>query len=192
MSIGNGPTHENKTKLLQAASRLFSQFGIHATSLQAITDEAGVSHGHFYSNFKSKEDLVRQALCCTLEKQFEEWAQLLGHEGTEFDSALRWYLSPEYRDHPNGDCVLASLSAELARHPTATRLALEGKINAVIELMAGRLPGKRSRERRRDAIVIYTQIIGALQLARLVVSPELSAEILTHGLEATLAQLTQG
>ena len=49
-----------RRKLLSAAELLFGQGGFHATSIGAITSEAGVGHGTFYLYFGSKEDIFRE------------------------------------------------------------------------------------------------------------------------------------
>ncbi|GAA2787445.1 hypothetical protein GCM10010470_22370 [Saccharopolyspora taberi] len=43
--------------MLDAAYRQFCEHGIHGTSIEAITDDAGFTRGAFYSNFASKEEL---------------------------------------------------------------------------------------------------------------------------------------
>ena len=56
------PTREERkartrADLVAAADRLFTGNGFHATSLDAIADEAGYTKGAVYSSFASKEDL---------------------------------------------------------------------------------------------------------------------------------------
>ena len=56
------PTREERkartrAELVAAADRLFTGNGFHATSLDAIADEAGYTKGAVYSSFESKEDL---------------------------------------------------------------------------------------------------------------------------------------
>jgi AcrR family transcriptional regulator len=46
-----------RSELLDAAERLFSEQGFHATSVDAVADGAGYTKGAVYSNFASKEDL---------------------------------------------------------------------------------------------------------------------------------------
>ena len=46
-----------RTGLIDAAERLFTGEGFHATSLDEVADEAGYTKGAVYSNFESKEDL---------------------------------------------------------------------------------------------------------------------------------------
>ncbi len=47
-----------REELLDAALRLFADRGYHDTSVQAVTDAAGVAKGLFYHYFDSKEDLL--------------------------------------------------------------------------------------------------------------------------------------
>jgi AcrR family transcriptional regulator len=46
-----------RSELIDAAERVFSANGFHATSLDAVADAAGYTKGAVYSNFSSKEDL---------------------------------------------------------------------------------------------------------------------------------------
>jgi AcrR family transcriptional regulator len=48
---------ETRRQLIDAAEKLFSSQGFHATSLDAVAAEAGFTKGAVYSNFSSKEDL---------------------------------------------------------------------------------------------------------------------------------------
>jgi AcrR family transcriptional regulator len=51
------PRAETRKQLLDAAARVFARQGLHGTSVEEISEEAGFSRGALYSNFKSKEDL---------------------------------------------------------------------------------------------------------------------------------------
>lgn len=48
---------QTRDRLMDAAYQLFAEEGIHATSIEAITEAAGFTRGAFYSNFESKEGL---------------------------------------------------------------------------------------------------------------------------------------
>jgi AcrR family transcriptional regulator len=52
------PAEQRRAELLEAARALFLAKGVAATSLDHITQRAGVSKGLFYLYFASKEDLV--------------------------------------------------------------------------------------------------------------------------------------
>jgi AcrR family transcriptional regulator len=49
--------NQTRAELIAVAARRFSADGYHATSLDAVADEAGFTKGAVYSNFASKEDL---------------------------------------------------------------------------------------------------------------------------------------
>jgi AcrR family transcriptional regulator len=48
---------ETREQVLQAAARVFARHGFHATSLEAVAEEAGFSRGAVYYNFADKEEL---------------------------------------------------------------------------------------------------------------------------------------
>jgi AcrR family transcriptional regulator len=49
-----------KTKIIEAARKVFTQKGYHDTTMDDIAKEIGVSKGALYSYFKSKEDLLQE------------------------------------------------------------------------------------------------------------------------------------
>src|SRR5256885_2715847 len=46
-----------RSRLLEAAQRVFFERGFHGASLEAVAEEAGLSKGAVYSRFESKADL---------------------------------------------------------------------------------------------------------------------------------------
>jgi AcrR family transcriptional regulator len=53
---------ETREQVLAAAARVFARRGFHATSLEAIADQAGFSRGAVYYNFADKEELFLELL----------------------------------------------------------------------------------------------------------------------------------
>jgi len=53
---------ETRELVLTAAARVFAERGFHATSLDAIAEEAGFSRGAVYYNFADKEELFLELL----------------------------------------------------------------------------------------------------------------------------------
>jgi AcrR family transcriptional regulator len=51
------PREEIREEVLAAAARVFGRRGFHGASVEAISEDAGLSTGAIYSNFKGKEDL---------------------------------------------------------------------------------------------------------------------------------------
>ena len=105
------PEHNDATRerILDAASRLFREHGIAAVGLAKIMTEAGLTVGTFYTHFKSKEALLREALLRSLDARHEELEQAL--QGADLEILLRAYLSPEHRDAAGTGCPIAALAA---------------------------------------------------------------------------------
>jgi AcrR family transcriptional regulator len=53
---------DTREQVLAAAARVFARNGFHATSLEAISEEAGFSRGAVYYNFADKEELFLELL----------------------------------------------------------------------------------------------------------------------------------
>jgi AcrR family transcriptional regulator len=51
-------SEETRTKIMEAASKLFSNRGYNKASVDDICEEAGISKGAFYHHFKSKQALI--------------------------------------------------------------------------------------------------------------------------------------
>ena len=75
---------ETRDQLLTAAARVFARNGFHATSLEAVAEEAGFSRGAVYYNFADKEELFLELL----DRRCAERAQDLREVFTDADEDL--------------------------------------------------------------------------------------------------------
>jgi AcrR family transcriptional regulator len=118
----NAPTRaERKARtrgqLVEAADRLFKRDGFHATSVDAVADEAGYTKGAVYSNFASKEELF----FAVYERRLtERVAQLhrLGADAPSAQAALRAAVdSAGQRGEDGWMAVFFEFWAHVLRHP---------------------------------------------------------------------------
>jgi hypothetical protein len=61
------PSHHRpavKKTIIDSARKLFNRHGFESVSIQQIMAGAGLTHGGFYSYFKSKSDLYAEVLTC--------------------------------------------------------------------------------------------------------------------------------
>jgi len=63
---------QTRERLIEAAARVFARKGFAGTSVDEVAEAAGVTKGAVYSNFDSKEDLVRAVLDERLERRLRE------------------------------------------------------------------------------------------------------------------------
>ncbi len=86
------PTRDDTCeKLFEAAARVFEEQGIGGASIEAIAAAAGFTRGAFYSNFKSKDELIIAMLEDHVEQSIARTLDLLArHENpADFIEALK-------------------------------------------------------------------------------------------------------
>jgi AcrR family transcriptional regulator len=110
---------ETREQLLAAAARVFATRGFHATSLDAVAEEAGFSRGAVYYNFADKDELF----LVMLERRCAERAQDLRDlfvAGAEPDSAetnrLAQLAAAHAFDAMTGDREWLALYLEFLAH----------------------------------------------------------------------------
>jgi AcrR family transcriptional regulator len=108
-----------REELVDAAERLFSGQGFHATSLDAVAAEAGYTKGAVYSNFESKEDLFFAVYERRVDSRVEQIEQAI-RSASSASEALEGML-PGGRHRPEADdgwlAVFFEFWAHVLRHP---------------------------------------------------------------------------
>jgi AcrR family transcriptional regulator len=189
MRYAPGHNEATRERILKAASRLFREDGIAAVGLARIMTEADLTVGTFYTHFKSKEALLREALALTLRTRHEELASALANG--ELETAVRAYLSPEHRDSAGTGCPTAALVAEVARHPRGTRQTYSTQGAPSLDLLADCLSKKTGRPvSRAEATAFFGLLSGVLQLARATPDKKESDAILDAGIRDALRLAT--
>ncbi|HEU5111529.1 MAG TPA: TetR family transcriptional regulator, partial [Micromonosporaceae bacterium] len=91
-AAGRTPRSEaTRTRIVDAALRLFREKGYDRTTMRAIAQEAGVSVGSAYYYFTSKEELVQGFYDSIAEQHRQQSAEILAAE-REFAPRLRGVL----------------------------------------------------------------------------------------------------
>jgi len=65
---------ETRSRILEAAYRVFARRGYEAATVEEITDECGIAKGALYSHFDSKEELFRTILLDQVRRRSAETA----------------------------------------------------------------------------------------------------------------------
>lgn len=185
MRYEKGHKEETRQHILEVASKQFRKGGIEAVGLAGVMKDAGLTNGAFYAHFKSKEDLVREVLATAFDKQIQTTSEALKN-GLTIKDAIREYLSPKHRDTSEKGCPAAALMAEITRHSKLTRNVFTERVNKMLHLFSEQLKETDPAKKRRKSIAIYAQLIGSLQLSRVVADKEESDLILESGIEAAL------
>jgi len=156
-----------RQQLVDAAERLFSRNGFHATSLDAVAAEAGFTKGAVYSNFSSKEDLFFSVYERRVDRRVEQMEAALAEATTPVE-ALEG-LMPGAGRRPQADdgwlAVFFEFWAHVLRHPEL-RERFAGQHRRVIEPLTRVAPVEDDVEGYRLATARFAMQLG-LQLERL-------------------------
>ncbi|WP_087005687.1 TetR/AcrR family transcriptional regulator [Rhizobium sullae] len=180
MKISREQMAKNRQRILEIASRLFREKGFEAVGVAEVMKAAGLTHGSFYGHFSSKDDLIVQALAHALGQRNGATLPLRAY--------MEEYLSPRHRDNRAGGCPISGLAADTLRQTPEARAALTDGVRTQIDWMSEKVEGPAEADRRRRAIASWSAMVGATILARAMVDPDLSKEILTE----TLAWIDDG
>ena len=187
MRYEKGRKDASRQKILDVASERFRTDGIAASGLAGIMKDAGLSNGAFYPHFPSKAALVQESVSAALQAQSLQIAELLQSVGVA--GMIDAYLSTQHRDDPGHGCASSALLPEIAREPGDTRALYTQGVMALVDQLATELPAGM-KDREGTAVVIYSTLIGALELARAVEGEELSQRILASAAAAAKALAT--
>ena len=179
MRVSREKFAESRKRILEAAATLFREKGFDGVGLADIMEAAGLTHGGFYGHFSSKEDLEAQALSLALARSVADWSQLVDSAAARPLAALAGqYLSPDHRENVGEGCPFAALGSDTARRGERVRSAFTAGLEPFLALLSNVTPGRSKAQRRRKAIAILAEMVGAMILARAVNDPALSDEIL--------------
>ena len=174
----------NRERVLDVAGTLFRERGFDGIGVADIMKRAGLTHGGFYDQFASKDDLAAEATARVLGKA--GWQErLTGKADPSFSDMVRAYLSPRHRDDPGNGCLMSALGSDAARQSREVRRAFTDGFRARFSGWLTLVPGRSQAARRKKALATMASLVGALILSRAVDDPALSAEIL----KATAAEL---
>ena len=165
------PEHKLEThrKIVKDASRRVRAEGLNGAAVSAIMKDAGLTHGGFYKHFGSKDDLLLESL----REGFREIEDTLAHAaeqsppGEAWKEIVRTYLSMELCDHPERGCPMAALSPELARADKRMKPQIVAELVNYKGRMLPFMPGQRTADKERAFFAIFSTMIGAVEIARM-------------------------
>jgi TetR/AcrR family transcriptional regulator, transcriptional repressor for nem operon len=176
------PEHklETRQKIVKDASRRVRAEGLNGVAVSAVMKDAGLTHGGFYKHFESKDDLLLESL----RDGFREIEDTLAHAAEQSPPGAAWkaivetYLNLELCDHPERGCPLAALSPELARADKRMKPQIAAELVNYKSRMVPFMPGERTADKERAFFAIFSTMIGAIDIARLLPDRAMRGKVL--------------
>ena len=169
---------ETRTRILEAAGRIFRKEGYGGSGIDGLTRAAGVTNGAFYGHFRAKSDAFRETVLAGLEELRLGIAQLKADQGQGwFKAFASYYLGTKRVCDLGQSCALPSLSPEVMRADDATRGAYQAELQRLIDEVASGLAEGSDKAKSERAIALLALLSGGVTLARAVCDPALSERI---------------
>jgi TetR/AcrR family transcriptional regulator, transcriptional repressor for nem operon len=188
-----GKEHKEATRqrIIETAGRRLKKDGIDSSGVATLMADAGLTNGAFYAHFDSKDDLVATVVGEQLRRQASELSTLpAGRAGLEM--FVREYLSRAHRDHPEVGCPSAALLDEVGRCNGATKKEYTAGAKAILDEICARLAPEDPKSARPSALLMFTMLVGSMQLARALSDKKLSNAVLEEGIRNAQAILEAG
>ena len=173
----------NREIIVDSATRLFRERGLHGISVIDVMAAAGLTHGGFYGHFESKEALAREASGRAFQQSGERWQARIA-ESADSDTArhalIEPYLSAASRDNPGDSCPVVAFAGDMCHEAvdSGLRQTFNEGLNQLLQIFGSLQNTGDDAQDRQQALVQYSLMVGALTLARATRGEPLSDEIL--------------
>src|SRR6266481_1521641 len=180
MPYPTGHRTEVRKNIIQSARKLFNRYGFENVSVQQIMSGAGLTHGGFYSYFKSKSDLYTEVLGCFFTDP--NWKSCW--EGVHVDlsstdvgpQVIRAYLSPQHFEDVENSCPMVALPTDVARSGKKPKRVFQAVFNAMVSALE-RSMFEDGPPRRTMAQAMGALCVGGMVVARAMVDRKLADEL---------------
>jgi AcrR family transcriptional regulator len=183
MRYSAGHKLETREKLLQSSALSAKRSGFSTVGVDGLMKAIGLSGAAFYSHFSSKDALF----AAIVERELGQSLDRLGGQGEQdrerLERCLKQYLSMAHVEQPESGCALPTLGAEIARSDELVR--------EQAELWICRLQANWAQILQSDSLAwaILSQCVGALVVARMLVTPDIQRAVLKSSHEEIAHQL---
>lgn len=183
-----------RDQVLNAAAECFRRRGYHGAAMAEVARTAGMSPGHIYNYFASKEEIIEALVARDVEEMFSMLGEMQAQPGELIDAMID---GVDYGLDKNLDADRAALELEMlaegARNPKVAAILRESDMRARArfrEMLTGPRGSLRGLDAREvDArIEIVSAIFNGL-LARGLVNPGLDREAMLEVMRPTLRRL---
>src|ERR1041385_9052850 len=164
------PEHKTRTRerIIRNAARELRAEGLSGPGVESVMKASGLTVGGFYKHFRSKDELLVEAIAQGFSELIERVSSLEDVPARDrWKEIVRWYLSAEHCNHPGTGCPVVTLAPEIARAKSSVRKRTAELMKELTDRWVQFMPGATPGERQRNFFAIFSAIAGAVAIARL-------------------------
>lgn len=183
-----------RDQVLSAAADCFRRKGYHGAGMAEISRTAGMSAGHIYNYFDSKEAIIERIIEKDMEEMFSIFQQFEDHPSDVLTAVLDGLHIGVQRYIDSGKCIADfDMMAEASRNSKVAKLLREADIQArarMRQLLTSEksvLQNKSEQELESRINVIFSMMAGLL--LRKALYPELTEETILIALRPAMKTL---
>ncbi|MEI8619764.1 helix-turn-helix domain containing protein [Pseudoalteromonas sp. B129b] len=183
-----------REQILTAAAECFRRKGYHGAGMAEISKTAGMSAGHIYNYFESKEAIIESIIEKDMEEMFSIFQQFEDHPGDVLAALLDGLNIGVQRHMDTGACVVdLDMMAEAGRNVKVASLLRDmdtqarGRMRQLLTSERSALKDIDERELESRINVIFSMMAGLL--LRKLLYPELTEKTVLIALRPAMKTL---
>ncbi|ASM52117.1 hypothetical protein PESP_b0577 [Pseudoalteromonas espejiana DSM 9414] len=183
-----------RDQVLSAAAECFRRKGYHGAGMAEISRTAGMSAGHIYNYFESKEAIIESIIAKDMEEMFSIFQEFEDHPGDVLQALIDGLNIGVQRHMDTGACVIdLDMMAEAGRNTKVASLLRDmdiqarGRMRQLLTSERSALKDIDERELESRINVIFSMMAGLL--LRKMLYPELTEETVLIALRPAMKTL---
>jgi TetR/AcrR family transcriptional repressor of nem operon len=184
VKVSSKKSAEHRAALVATARKLLKERGLGSAGVIEISREAGLTQGGLYSQFKSKNALVAEAVRTSLADGVSVLQALCETAPEPIPAYLDAYVSEDHVKDVGSSCMISACVSDLWRQDEAIAAAFADGFRRLLDVLEGTFPEDVPPDAaRRRAITLFAGMVGTVALARAVeaADPDLSRELIAAG-----------
>ena len=185
---------QTRERVLTEAAAAIRAEGPDRVGVAALMKRAGLTHGGFYAHFKSKDDLLAEAV----DHMFAEaYAAFFADSDARnprdvLSRYVEYYLSTQHCDARDHGCPVPILAGEMHRMPELAKRRFSAGVERMRTRMAGLLEHAGVEDARARAESAVTELVGTICIARVMDDPGSAGALLAAARRSVRRKLDLG
>jgi TetR/AcrR family transcriptional repressor of nem operon len=152
---------ENRERIVTATARQIREQGLERPAIAELMREVGLTHGGFYKQFGSRDELMGEAVERVMAETRARMEGVVESADDPLAAVAHAYVSAEHRDDVGGGCGLPALGAEVTHANARAHDAYRAQVEAYVAGLAA-----LDDTGRELAMVRVSAMVGAILVAR--------------------------